>query len=103
MRPVVIFASSSGNTEKVALAIAEALQCPAAPLRQVNDHGTPLTPERWQTYDLFLLGSGIIAGHFSEKIKEFMETIAPSWSERPSVFSARGRGGARVPGTRPGK
>ncbi len=86
MRPVVIYASSSGNTEKVALAIAEALQCPTIQLRQVDDNGSPLTPERWKNYDLLLLGSGIIAGKFSQKVKEFVEILAPRLDRKTFGF-----------------
>ena len=86
MHPIVIYASSTGNTEKVALAIAEALQCPVTQLRQFDDYGTPFTPERWIKFDLFLLGSGIFAGHFSSKIKEFMESLAPKLDRKTFGF-----------------
>ncbi len=86
MRPVVIYTSSSGNTEKVALAIADALQCPANQLRQVEDDNNPLTPKRWANYDVLLLGSGVYAGHFSQKLREFVETLAPQLEQKTIGF-----------------
>ncbi len=86
MRPVVIYTSSSGNTEKVALAIADALQCPANQLRQVDDNNNPLTLKRWENYDVLLLGSGVYAGHFSQKLREFVETLAPQLQQKTIGF-----------------
>ncbi len=86
MRPVVIFTSSSGNTEKVALAIADALQCPATQLQQVDDLVSPLTLKRWENYDVLLFGSGVYAGHFSQKMREFMEIIASQLEQKTIGF-----------------
>jgi flavodoxin len=86
MRAVVIYASQSGNTKKVALAIADALQCPATQLQPVDDHGTSFTPTHWENYDLFLLGSGITVGHFAQKIRAFVETLAPQLKQKTFGF-----------------
>jgi len=86
MTALIIYDSVFGNTEKVALAMAEALQNGA---RAVNVNQVPSL--NLQDYDLILIGSPTRGFKPTEAITEFLSSVSPAIlsSKKLAVFDTR--------------
>lgn len=86
MTALIIYDSVFGNTEKVALAMAEALQNGA---RAVNVNQVPSL--NLQDYDLILIGSPTRAFKPTEGIMTFLKSLSPAVlaSKKLAVFDTR--------------
>lgn len=67
---IVIYASKSGNTEKIAKSIAEQLNCEAVKVTQTSPSGFDL-----EIYDWIFLGTGLYAGTPNEDIVKFLGNL----------------------------
>ena len=71
MNPVVIYSTKSGNTEKVALEIAQELNCNAIKISEEKDFSTiPLND-----FDLVVLGTWIRGGEPSPDMRSFLKQL----------------------------
>jgi flavodoxin len=77
MTIAVRYFTRTGNTEKVARAIGNAVQVPALPI------STPLD----EPVDLLFLGGAIYAFGLDEAIKKFIGTLSPAMVKEVAVFS----------------
>jgi flavodoxin len=82
MKPIVIYATKSGNTKKVANAIAAALGCPCIKISaDTSPSAVDLEP-----YDLVFMGTGIYKGEPSEDLLSYLQKISPKTSRRFALF-----------------
>ncbi|MCC8356904.1 MAG: flavodoxin [Oscillospiraceae bacterium] len=79
----VIYHSQSGNTKKVAEAIAQELKVTAIPIEQAKDI-------RRKPIDLLLIGDGMYFGGMSGQMKQFIDTLEPQKIKTAAVFSTSG-------------
>ena len=82
MKALILFTGITGNTKKVADAIADAtgIEC-----RKLN-RGDDLTPSELGSYDLIFLGGGIYAFKIHAKLKRFAENLDPGFRTRFALF-----------------
>ena len=73
----VIYHSITGNTKKIAVAIAEALKTKAIPLQSFDSNGT---------FDLLIIGSSIHKGEVHSSVKQFISGIDPKKIKQAAVF-----------------
>ncbi len=79
----VTYHSQSGNTRKVAEAIAQELEVTAIPIDQTqNIFRKPV--------DLLLIGDGMYFGGMSGQMKQFIDTLEPQKIKAAAVFSTSG-------------
>lgn len=79
----VVYHSSTGNTKKLALAIADALHVPAETASDSTMHaGEPI--------DLLLLGDGIYAGKPSKAVIAFVGQLTPQAVKNAAIFATYG-------------
>ncbi len=71
MKSIVVYATKSGNTKKVAAALASELGCP---LTEVSDE-SDVPALDLDGYDLVLLGTGIYRGQPHPALLSFIDTI----------------------------
>jgi flavodoxin len=90
VNPVVIYSTHRSNTEKVALAIAEAANCKAIKLTETFDALTlPLTD-----YDTIILGTGIRGGEPYLELLNFLKAADLGSGKRFLLFMTWAGGGA---------
>jgi flavodoxin len=70
MKPIVVYASKSGNTKKIADSIASALNCSA-----VKVDANPASYPSLEGFDVVFLGCGIFAGTPNEDIVKFVSSL----------------------------
>jgi flavodoxin len=75
MKIAIRYYTKTGNTKKLALAIAEALGVPAEPL------ATPLDKT-----DILFLGSSVYGGNIAPAIREFLGNLKPNQVSHIVVF-----------------
>jgi flavodoxin len=88
MNPIVIYSTHKGNTEKVALAIAQAMNCQAVKLTE-NFDAKSLSLE---CYDTVLLGTGIRGGEPYLELMNFVKTANLGVDKRFLLFMTWGAG-----------
>lgn len=71
MRAIILYASKSGNTKKIADSMAAQLGCEAI---KITPENTPATFDLEQ-YDLILVGTGLYAGTPNEDIVKFLHHL----------------------------
>jgi flavodoxin len=81
MKVKVLYHSKSGNTKKVAEAIARATG-------QVEEAIPPAYP--LENIDVLFLGAGIRAGKVDKKVQEFVRTLTPARAKKVVVFGTAG-------------
>lgn len=79
----VIYHSQSGNTKKVAEAMAQELNITAVPIEQAQDVCR-------EPVDLLLIGDGMYFGGMSGEMKRFIDTLEPQNIRNAAVFSTSG-------------
>lgn len=90
MNPIVIYSTHRGNTEKVALAIAQAANCKSVKLTENFDASTlPL-----EDYDTVFLGTGIRGGEPYLELLNFLKTADLGVGKRFLLFMTWAGGGA---------
>src|SRR5512138_1447084 len=67
MQPLVVYSSKSGNTEKIALAIASELNCQSCKITK-----NVKTIPNLDNYDFFFIGTGITYGNPNEDLMDFL-------------------------------
>ena len=90
MNPVVIYSTHKGNTEKVALAIAQVVNCKSVKLAKTFD--APSVP--LDDYDLVFLGTGIRGGEPYVELLNFVKTANLGSGKRFVLFMTWAGGGA---------
>ncbi|MGD6851861.1 MAG: flavodoxin family protein [Candidatus Bathyarchaeia archaeon] len=71
MKPIVVYASKSGNTKKIADSMAAKLGCQAIKITpQSNPSTVPL-----EAYDVVFLGTGLYAGTPNEDLVKYLKTL----------------------------
>lgn len=78
MNIAVTYFSRTGNTKKVALAIAEAAGCAAGDIDKF---------EAQEPVDLLFIGGAIYGGNLEPKLAEFIAGLDPEKIKRAAVFS----------------
>jgi flavodoxin len=90
MNPVVIYASHRNNTEKIALAMAQAVNCKAVKLAKSFD----LSSMSFECYDLVFLGTGIRGGEPYVELLNFIKTANFCSNNHFMLFMTWAGGGA---------
>lgn len=81
MKIKVIYNSKTGNTKKVAEAIAGA----------VGTSAEPISPSiRFHSLDILFIGSGVYWGNLNGKTKEFIETLNSKQIKNVAIFGTFG-------------
>lgn len=78
MSTVVVYHSVSGNTKKVAEAMAEAASCTAQPVKEY-----PLD----SSVDLMFIGGAIYGGKLDPVMDSFLQALTPEKAKRVVLFS----------------
>jgi len=78
MRVRVVYQSTTGNTKKVAEAIARAASCAAEPAS---------TATVSESVDILFLGASIHASDIDPSVKKFVERLDPTLVKKVAVFS----------------
>ena len=90
MNPIVIYSTHRRNTEKVAIAIAEAANCSAQKLTESFDSSTlPL-----KGYDIIFLGTGIRGGEPYSELLNYLKSAKLGVGKRFLLFMTWAGGGA---------
>lgn len=86
MKIVVLYATQSGNTEKVALKMKQTLQCDIKNVTQVMKESPN---DFWGLYpaDLYLIGTGIYAGKVHTALHDFLVSHPPPEKARLALFA----------------
>lgn len=82
MKALVIYDSTYGNTEKIAQAIAETIDCQVMQASEVS-------PADLHTFDLLVFGSPTHGGFQSEAIDGFLKTLSPLKGVKAAAFDTR--------------
>jgi flavodoxin len=82
MKQIVIYATKSGNTEKVANAIAAELGCPCI---KISTDTSPSTVNL-EPYDLVFMGTGIYKGQPSADLLSYLQSSSLKSSRRFALF-----------------
>jgi flavodoxin len=90
MKPIVIYSTHRSNTEKVALAIAQAANCNAIKLTKDFDPSTLLL----DNYDLVFLGTGVRGGEPYVELLNFIKTANFGDGKQIMLFMTWAGGGA---------
>jgi flavodoxin len=90
MKPVVIYSTHRNNTEKIALAIAQAVNCESVKLTKDFDSSTVLLND----YDLVFLGTGIRGGEPYVELLNFLKEANLDNNKRFVLFMTWAGGGA---------
>ena len=91
MNPVVVFSSKGGNTQKVALEIAQELNCNAIKLSEEPD----FSKIQLKDYDMVFLGTWIRGGHASPEMVKFLEQLDLKDSNRQFALFMTWAGGGK--------
>lgn len=94
-KSLVLYASSSGNTEKVAKVISNELACSSVKLdEEFNCNDINL-----KEYDLIIIGTGIYAGKPHKNLVKFLKSIDEKTSKKFALFITwfgRGNGDKQI-------
>ena len=82
MRPIIIYASKSGNTKKIADSMANQIGCEA--IRIAAD--SPQSTVNLDTYDLVLVGTGLFAGTPNEDLMRYLRSLNLKTSKLFALF-----------------
>jgi flavodoxin len=82
MKPIVIYASKSGNTKKIADAMATQLGCEAIRITS----GTSAAALDLESYDLIFLGTGLYAGTPNEDLVACLKAVNLKGSKLFALF-----------------
>ena len=96
MKSLILYASQSGNTEKVALAIKKELQCEAVNIKNL---GKSNPKDFWTANpaDIYFIGTGIYAGKVHSALHDFFIAQPPLNHGQFSLFATWvGRGNSGV-------
>lgn len=96
MKPIVMFASKSGNTKKIADSIAAQIGCEAV---RVTANSDPSTMDL-ESYDLIFLGTGLYAGTPNEDLVRYLTKMNLKTVKRFAVFITRAYAGDKMALTR---
>ncbi len=88
MKPIVLYASRTGNTKKIAQQIANTLNCKSL---QITKNSLP--NKDLEQYDLIFIGSGILAGNPNEDLSNFLQAQKLSKPKTYAVFITWGGAG----------
>jgi flavodoxin len=88
MKPIVLYATKSGNTKKVADAIASELNCETFRITQ-----TSMPKINLNYYDVIFIGSGISFGNPNEDLVRFLQAVELKEQKRFTVFLTWGGAG----------
>lgn len=81
MNPAVIYSTRSGNTKKVAEAIASQLNCPC--LQITSDSTTTSIND----YDMVFIGTGIYKGQPQQDLLNYLQTMQPNGKKQFALFT----------------
>jgi flavodoxin len=90
MNPIVIYSSHRNNTEKIALAIAQIVNCKSIKLTKTFDASTI----SMDGYDLVFLGTGVRGGEPYVELLNFIKTANFGGHKRFVLFMTWAGGGA---------
>jgi flavodoxin len=90
MKPIVIYSTHRGNTEKIALAIAQSVNCTAVKLTKNFDPSTTSLDD----YNLIFLGTGIRGGEPYVELLNFLKETNLGNNNRFILFMTWAGGGA---------
>jgi len=93
MKILICYHSDTGNTEKVAQSMAEALESLDVVIKPAKD----VDPDELSGYDIVFLGSGIYAGGVGKSISKLMKNIA-SFPQKFVLFSTHANNDPRYYG-----
>ena len=82
MKAIVLYSTKTGNTEKVAKAISNALKMDYININSTND----LTRLNFNEYDLFIIGSGVYGGNPHKKLMQFLKQLKFSSQKTIAIF-----------------
>jgi flavodoxin len=88
MKSIVLYASKSGNTKKVANVIATELGCQAIQLKQNSKPNINLNE-----YDMIFIGSGINFGNPYQELTSYIQTAELMTTKKFAVFLTWGGAG----------
>ena len=80
MKPIIIYASKGGNTEKIANEIVQELNCESMKVTQLG----LASSSNLDNYDLIFVGTGIHYGNPNEDLVNYLKTID---LKKPKVFA----------------
>ncbi len=88
MKTLITYYSQTGNTAKIARAVAEGIRplvetCHLAPVKEV-------TPQTLETYDLIGLGTPVWMGGFTPNVRTFVESLPPQNDKHIFSFNTHG-------------
>ena len=89
MKSVVIYYSATGNTEKVAKAIAGAV---AGEIKRVEE----IKPAELADYDLIFIGTPVHGSRSSKKIEDFLDELPQLSGKKGAAFCTMHIGGAKM-------
>ena len=89
MKPIVLYSTKSGNTQKVAEIIASELNCEALKITK-NSHCSTLN---LNDYDLIVIGTGIRGGNPYAEIVTFLEEMTLKHQKTFALFITWGGAG----------
>lgn len=81
MKTLIVYASMTGNTKKVADAIAKEIGATAKPVKEITK-----SPD----VDLLFVGSGIFAGKPHQEIMQFLQRLPKVRGKKAAVFGTYG-------------
>jgi flavodoxin len=81
-KSIVIYASSTGNTEKVAKVVSDELACSSVKLNEEFNYNDINLKE----YDLVIIGTGIYAGKPHKNLIKFLKSIDEKTSKKFGLF-----------------
>jgi flavodoxin len=82
MHSIILYASKSGNTQKIADSMASALGCEAI---KITAESKPQTLDL-ESFDLILVGTGLFAGTPNEDIVKFLNGLNPKTPKQFALF-----------------
>ena len=86
MKSLVVYYSESGNTEKVAKAIATAI---AGDIKRVEE----IKPEELAYYDLIFIGTPVHSSRPAKKIEDFLDELPQLQNKKAAAFCTTHIGG----------
>jgi flavodoxin len=89
MKPIVLYASKGGNTEKIAISIASELECQIMKIGQANE----ASDVNLDDFDLIVVGTGIYWGNPNVEVEQFLEKISLKNPKKFALFLTWGGAG----------
>ena len=85
MRILVVVASATGRTQRLAVALAEGAQ--EAGAETIVRSAEEATAEDAESADAIVLGSGVHMGGIESSMREFLERTSPLWLQESFVVA----------------